>query len=314
MKSIVIATRGSRLALWQAEHIKARIEAQHPDTTVSLSVIKTKGDIILDVPLAKVGGKGLFVKEIEEELLEGRADLAVHSMKDVPMELPTGLVLGCIPEREVPTDSFLSVQHASLAALPKGSHVGTSSLRRQAQLLALRPDLRISSLRGNVDTRLRKLLENQFDAIILATAGLKRLKLTAPLMDILGPPAFLPAVGQGALGIECHSDRQDLLELLSFMEHPATRTCVEAERGFLAGLEGGCQVPIAGYATMTDANNFSLEGFVAHVDGTRPLRQTITGTANQARQRGFDLAGKLLDAGAREILACVYAATGQQHA
>lgn len=230
------------------------------------------------------------------------------------MELPTGLVLGCIPEREVPTDSFLSVQYANLAALPKGSHVGTSSLRRQAQLLALRPDLRISSLRGNVDTRLRKLLENQFDAIILATAGLKRLELTAPLMDILGPPAFLPAVGQGALGIECHSHRQDILELLSFMEHPATRTCVEAERGFLAGLEGGCQVPIAGYATMTDANTFSLEGFVAHVDGTNPLRQTITGTANQARQRGFDLADKLLDAGAREILACVYAATGQQHA
>lgn len=319
MQNIVIATRGSQLALWQAHHIKDSLEKHHSGLQVELSVIKTKGDIILDVPLAKVGGKGLFVKEIEEALLEGKADLAVHSMKDVPMELPAGLVLGCIPEREVPTDSFLSVHFGSLKDLPQGSHVGTSSLRRQAQLLAMRPDLRISSLRGNVDTRLRKLLEGQYDAIILATSGLKRLGLTAPVMEILGPPTFLPAVGQGALGIECRSDRQDIIDLLSFMEHPATRICVEAERGFLAGLQGGCQVPIAGHAVMqpsasgADASgHFTLEGFVAYVDGTHVLRQHAQGCATQARQCGLALAQSMMDAGAQEILAQVYADTAAQ--
>lgn len=312
MKNVIIATRGSQLALWQANHIKACLEKRHAGLQVKLSTIKTKGDIILDVPLAKVGGKGLFVKEIEEALLEGRADLAVHSMKDVPMELPAGLVLGCIPEREVPTDSLLSVHFGSLKDLPQGSHIGTSSLRRQAQLLALRPDLRISSLRGNVDTRLRKLLEGQYDAIILATSGLKRLGLTAPVMEILGPPAFLPAVGQGALGIECRSDRQDIIDLLAFMEHPATRICVEAERGFLAGLQGGCQVPIAGYATMDDAARFHLEGFVAHVDGSHALRQRTQGNAAQARQCGLELAQSMMNAGAQQILAHVYADSALQ--
>lgn len=312
MKTIVIATRGSRLALWQAHHIKDRLEARYADMRVELSVIKTKGDIILDVPLAKVGGKGLFVKEIEEALLNNSADIAVHSMKDVPMELPAGLVLGCIPERETPSDSFLSVNFANITALPQGSHVGTSSLRRQAQLLALRPDLRISSLRGNVDTRLRKLIEGQYDAIILATSGLKRLDLTAPVMDIMGPPAFMPAVGQGALGIECRSDRQDLLDMLAFMDHPATRICVEAERGFLAGLQGGCQVPIAGHAIMRDETNFTLEGLVAHIDGSKVLRQRINGKADTARQSGLDLAQSMLNTGAQRILNAVYAALEQE--
>lgn len=312
MKNIVIATRGSQLALWQAHHIKECLEGHHADVRVSLCVIKTKGDIILDVPLAKVGGKGLFVKEIEEALLNGSADLAVHSMKDVPMELPEGLVLGCIPQRETPTDSFLSVQYGSLDELPQGARLGTSSLRRQAQVLALRPDVQVSSLRGNVDTRLRKLTSGDYDAIILASSGLKRLGLSAPRMEILAPPAFLPAVGQGALGIECRSDRQDILDLLSFLEDSATRLCVEAERGFLAGLQGGCQVPIAGHARLDSAGNFSLEGFVAHVDGTGPLRQRIDDskaplTAALARQRGLDLAQSMIEGGAKIILDQVYA-------
>lgn len=309
MKNVTIATRGSRLALWQAEHVKACLEAAHPGLRVELSVIKTRGDIILDVPLAKVGGKGLFVKEIEEALLDGRADLAVHSMKDVPMELPEGLTLGCVPERETPADMFLSVTVPCLEKLPSGAHVGTSSLRRQAQLLALRPDLRISSLRGNVDTRLRKLQEGMYDAIILAAAGLRRLNLDAPVMESLSPSVFMPAVGQGALGIECRADRTDLLELLSFFEHPATRVCVEAERGFLAGLDGGCQVPIAGHAVMTGSETFHLEGLVGEVDGSQILRKSVTGVAAEARQKGLELARQVLRSGADAILARLYAAS-----
>lgn len=208
MEKLVIATRGSRLALWQANHVKDSLEAVHPGLAVELNIIKTKGDIILDVPLAKVGGKGLFVKEIEEALLSGAADIAVHSMKDVPMELPEGLILGIVPEREDPTDLFLSVDYDSLENLPAGAVVGTSSLRRQAQVLAQRPDLEVVSLRGNVDTRLRKLTEGQFAAIIMATAGMKRLGLSVPKECPLAPPAFIPAVGQGALGIEFREDRK----------------------------------------------------------------------------------------------------------
>lgn len=307
-KSLVIATRGSQLALWQAEHVKSRLLALDPELRIDLSIIKTKGDIIQDVPLAKVGGKGLFVKEIEEALLDGSADLAVHSMKDVPMELPEGLVLGCVPQRETPADTLLSVQYASLEALPQGAHVGTSSLRRQAQLLALRPDLRISSLRGNVDTRLRKLMEGQYDAIILAGAGLNRLGLSAPHMQALDPNVFLPAVGQGALGIECRADRQDILDMLAFFEHRPTRICVEAERGFLAGLEGGCQVPIAGHAIMDDENSFTLCGLVAETDGSVVLRQSLSGSASDARATGQTLARQLRESGAGDILARVYAA------
>lgn len=311
MKKLTIATRGSRLALWQAQHIKTRLETSCSALEVTLQVIKTKGDIILDVPLAKVGGKGLFVKEIEEALLSGAADLAVHSMKDVPMELPAGLILGIVPEREDPSDLFLSVEYDSLESLPAGATVGTSSLRRQAQVLAIRPDLKVVSLRGNVDTRLRKLLEGQFAAIIMAAAGIKRLGLTVPRQTPLAPPAFMPAAGQGALGIEFLEDRKDLIELLAFMEHAPTRTCVEAERGLLAGLNGGCQVPIAGHAVLLPSEDagvprFHLEGLVAEEDGSRIIRDSLEGTALSARETGLALARRLLDAGAKGILDTMY--------
>lgn len=304
--SLVIATRGSRLALWQAEHVKSRLQALQPGLAVELNVIKTRGDIILDVPLSKVGGKGLFVKEIEEALLDGRADLAVHSIKDVPMELPRGLILGCVPPREACTDCFLSARYDGVDALPRGARVGTSSLRRQAQLLAMRPDLHIESLRGNVDTRLRKLHENVYDAIILASAGLKRLGLSAPFMRPLAPESFLPAVGQGALGIECREDDYDLFTLLALLEDGPTRVCVEAERGFLAGLEGGCQVPIAGHARLLDEETLSLEGLIAEVDGSHILRGEKSGPTCSARQLGLDLAVELLGKGGRAILAKLY--------
>ena len=274
---------------------------------MELNVIKTKGDIILDVPLAKVGGKGLFVKEIEEALLSGAADIAVHSMKDVPMELPEGLVLGIVPEREDPTDLFLSVKYESLEDLPAGAVVGTSSLRRQAQVLALRPDLKVESLRGNVDTRLRKLSEGQFAAIVMATAGMKRLGLSMPKERPLTPPAFVPAVGQGALGIEFRADRKDLADMMAFMEHRPTRVCVEAERGLLAGLDGGCQVPIAGHAEMLDADTFELEGLVGEVDGSAIIRRKVTGRADEARAVGLALARAIAEDGGAEILAKVYA-------
>ncbi len=304
--TLTIATRGSRLALWQAEHIKSCLQAIAPELEIRLNVIKTKGDIILDVPLAKVGGKGLFVKEIEEALLNGEADLAVHSMKDVPMELPQGLLLGCVPPRENPTDCLLSCQYGSVAALPQNACVGTSSLRRQAQLLAQRPDLRIESLRGNVDTRLRKLRDGVYDAIVLASAGLNRLELTAPCMHSLDPQVFLPAVGQGALGIECREDDYDLFALLAQLEDTPTRVCVEAERGFLAGLEGGCQVPIAGHARLLDDDTLCLEGLVAEVDGSRILRAQKQGHTSQARQWGLELASEILDQGGRAILEKLY--------
>ncbi len=304
--TLTIATRGSRLALWQAEHIKSCLQAIAPELEIRLNVIKTKGDIILDVPLAKVGGKGLFVKEIEEALLNGEADLAVHSMKDVPMELPQGLLLGCVPPRENPTDCLLSCQYGSVAALPQNACVGTSSLRRQAQLLAQRPDLRIESLRGNVDTRLRKLREGVYDAIVLASAGLNRLELTAPCMHSLDPQVFLPAVGQGALGIECREDDYDLFALLAQLEDTPTRVCVEAERGFLAGLDGGCQVPIAGHARLLDDDTLCLEGLVAEVDGSRILRAQKQGHTSQARQWGLELASEILDQGGRAILEKLY--------
>ncbi len=304
--TLTIATRGSRLALWQAEHIKSCLQAIAPELEIRLNVIKTKGDIILDVPLAKVGGKGLFVKEIEEALLNGEADLAVHSMKDVPMELPQGLLLGCVPPRENPTDCLLSCQYGSVAALPQNACVGTSSLRRQAQLLAQRPDLRIESLRGNVDTRLRKLREGVYDAIVLASAGLNRLELTAPCMHSLDPQVFLPAGGQGALGIECREDDYDLFALLAQLEDTPTRVCVEAERGFLAGLEGGCQVPIAGHARLLDDDTLCLEGLVAEVDGSRILRAQKQGHTSQARQWGLELASEILDQGGRAILEKLY--------
>ena len=305
MKKLTIATRGSKLALWQAEHVKALLENEHPGIQVELLKIKTTGDKILDVPLAKVGGKGLFVKEIEEALLDGRADLAVHSMKDVPVELPEGLMLGIIPERENFTDTLLSVHFDGLSELPKGAKVGTSSLRRKSQLLLLRPDLDIQDLRGNVDTRLRKLTEGQFDAIVMATAGLKRLGLSAPKQQILGPPEFLPAVAQGSLGIEYHQDRKDVAKALAFLDHADSRICVLAERGFLTGLEGGCQVPIAAHAEL-DGDTVTLTGFVADLEAKHIVLRQTSGPARDAFDLGLALAQEVLDAGGKEILDEVY--------
>ncbi|MDY7000653.1 MAG: hydroxymethylbilane synthase [Thermodesulfobacteriota bacterium] len=305
MKKLTIATRGSKLALWQAEHVKALLEKEYPGIEVELLKIKTTGDKILDVPLAKVGGKGLFVKEIEEALLDGRADLAVHSMKDVPVELPEGLMLGIIPEREDFTDTLLSVNFNGLAELPKGAKVGTSSLRRKSQLLLLRPDLDIQDLRGNVDTRLRKLNEGQFDAIVMATAGLKRLGLSAPKHQILGPPQFLPAVAQGALGIEYHKDREDVAKALAFLDHPESRISVMAERGFLTGLEGGCQVPIAAHASL-NGDTVTLTGFVADLEASHIVHRQTKGPASKAFDLGLALAQEVLDAGGKAILDEVY--------
>lgn len=301
MKTLRIATRGSALALWQAEHIRDTLLAKDADLCVILTIIKTKGDIIQDVPLAKVGGKGLFVKEIEEALLSGEADLAVHSMKDVPMDLPEGLVLAAIPEREDPADMLLSVDFDGLAALPKGARVGTCSLRRQAQLLMLRPDLKIENLRGNVDTRLRKLMEGQFEAIVMAAAGLARLGLSAPHMSRLAPPNFLPAVGQGALGIECLAERADLMALLATLDHPFTRVCTLAERAFSRALNGGCQAPIAGHATLC-GELLHMEGLVASLDGTQVVRHTLSAQPDDAEALGTALAQHLLNNGARPLL------------
>ncbi len=305
MEKLIIATRGSKLALWQAEHIKALLEKEHPGIRVELLKIKTTGDKILDVPLAKVGGKGLFVKEIEEALLDGRADLAVHSMKDVPVDLPQGLMLGIIPKREDFTDTLLSVHFSGLAELPQKAKVGTSSLRRKSQLLMLRPDLDIQDLRGNVDTRLRKLTEGRFDAIIMATAGLKRLNLSAPKQQVLGPPRFLPAVAQGALGIEYHKDRKDVAKALAFLDHADSRTCVLAERGFLTGLDGGCQVPIAAHAGL-DGDTVTLTGFVADLEAKHIVLRQTSGPANKAFDLGLALADDVLASGGKEILDEVY--------
>lgn len=305
MRKITIATRGSKLALWQANHISDLLREEYPGIEVQLLKIKTKGDIILDVPLAKVGGKGLFVKEIEEALLDGRADLAVHSMKDVPTELPEGLEVGIIPPREAETDTLLSVKYDSLKDLPAGAIVGTSSLRRQSQVLALRDDLKIESLRGNLDTRVRKLLDGEFDAIVVATAGLNRLGLSAPKSEILGPPTFLPAVAQGALGIEYRIEDTEIQDILAFLHDGITARQVKAERGFLTGLDGGCQVPIAAWSQL-DGDQVKLTGFVADIDGSSPIRIEKTGHADKAWEIGTALAEEVLAAGGKEILDRVY--------
>lgn len=301
-QTITIATRGSKLALWQAEYVRNRILEHHRNLAVNLLVLKTRGDIILDVPLAKVGGKGLFVKEIEEALLNGSADIAVHSMKDVPMCLPDGLVIGVMPQRGDPYDVFVSERHPNLESLPCGAVVGTSSLRRQAQLLAVRPDLEVVSLRGNVDTRMRKLKDGLFDAIVMAASGLERLGILGAHMSVLAPPMFFPAAGQGALGIEFLNSRADLYELLHFMEDRQTRVCVEAERGFLAGLDGGCQVPIAAYARMTEEDGFILDGLVASIDGTTIIKEQICGVSALAREAGLALARTCISKGAGKLL------------
>ncbi|NNH26349.1 hydroxymethylbilane synthase [Acinetobacter terrestris] len=305
MKILKIATRQSPLALWQAEHIRARLEALHADLKVELVTFVTQGDKILDTPLAKIGGKGLFVKELEAALLDGRADLAVHSMKDVPMALPEGLSLAVICEREDPLDAFVSNTYHSFDELPQGAKVGTSSLRRKTQILKQRPDLKIIDLRGNVGTRLSKLDSGLYDAIILASAGLKRLGLAERIRHTLQPEISLPAVGQGALGLECRATDQGVLDLILPLLHAETDVCVRAERAFNAYLEGGCQVPIAGYATLNQGQ-LHIEGRVGSVDGVTLLKVQLSGAPEQAEQLGVSLAQKLLEQGAGDLLKALY--------
>ena len=305
MKTLKIATRQSPLALWQAEHIRSRLNALYPDLTVELVKFVTQGDKILDTPLAKIGGKGLFVKELEAALLDGRADLAVHSMKDVPMHLPDGLTLAVICEREDPLDAFVSNHYQSFDELPQGAKVGTSSLRRKCQILQIRSDLEIIDLRGNVGTRLSKLDDGLYDAIILASAGLKRLGLADRIRHCLAPVLSLPAVGQGALGLECRADDVELLKIIQPLQHEETSICVRAERAFNAYLEGGCQVPIAGYATLAN-DQLSIEGRVGSVDGKTLLKQRLIGTSEDAEQLGEQLAQCLLEQGAGELLKALY--------
>jgi len=298
---VTIGTRGSKLALWQANWVKAHLEDLHKDIRVTLTIIKTKGDKILDVPLAKVGGKGLFVKEIEEALLDGRVDIAVHSMKDMPAEIPAGLTIGAIPEREVPVDVLIARMGRPLKQLGPAPRIGTSSLRRAAQLRHARPDVIITPLRGNLDTRLRKLAEEKLDAIVLAAAGVKRLGLAERITEYLSPEVMLPAVGQGALCLETRSDDPLITPLMAPLNHPATRWAVLAERAFLTRLEGGCQVPIAGHAVL-DGHHLSMTGLVADVEGRTVVRQTLDGPAENAETIGLTLAERLLEQGARSIL------------
>jgi len=300
-----IATRQSPLALWQAHYVKQRLMACHPGLTVELVPLVTRGDVILDTPLAKVGGKGLFVKELEMALIEHRADLAVHSMKDVPVEFPKGLGLVTICEREDPRDAFVSNNYDSLDALPAGSIVGTSSLRRQCQLAERRPDLEIRSLRGNVGTRLGKLDKGEYDAIILAVAGLKRLALEDRIRMALPPELSLPAVGQGAVGIECRLDDTRTHALLAPLNHADTALRVKAERAMNMRLEGGCQVPIGSYAELVDGEIW-LRALVGAPDGTVMIRGERRGKPEEAEQLGISLADELLANGAREILTEVY--------
>ena len=304
-KQIRIGTRASALALWQAEWVKSELEKKYPGMTVTLTKIKTTGDKILDVPLAKVGGKGLFVKEIEEAMLGNEIDIAVHSMKDVPTFFPDGLHLGAITKREDARDALLTRNNVKFNALPKGANVGTSSLRRQAQLMSVRPDFVIHQLRGNVDTRLRKLKEGQYDAIILAAAGVKRLGLAENVSEYIDPEISLPAIGQGALGIECRVDDRELNDLIAFFNHADSRTCVTGERALLRRLEGGCQVPIACYGEMKNGK-LKLTGLVGSVDGKRIIKDTIEGEPGNADKLGVTLAEKLLSQGADVILREVY--------
>ncbi len=304
-KLIKIGTRKSLLAMTQSTWIKGLIEKQYPDVTVELVKIVTQGDKILDVPLAKVGGKGLFVKELEEAMLKNEVDIAVHSMKDVPAELPDGLTLGIITKRENPFDAFISKKYGSLAELPQGATVGTSSLRRKAQLSKLRPDLVIEDLRGNIDTRLRKLEEGRYDAIILASAGINRLGMTDKITSCFTAAEMLPAVAQGAVGIELRSKDKDLLKALSFMDHRETSIAVRAERAFLTRLEGGCQVPIAGFAEV-NGDYVTLTGLVAAIDGSKIIKKTATGSPDEAEAMGKGLAEEILAMGGKEILGEVY--------
>ncbi len=302
---IRIATRKSPLALWQAEHVASRLRAAYPGLQVEMVKIVTRGDKLLDAPLAKIGGKGLFVKELEQGLLEGTADLAVHSMKDVPAELPKGLHLAAILAREDPRDAFVSERHASLAQLPSRARIGTSSLRRQCQLKFRFPDCEMVNLRGNVGTRLDKLVSEGYDAVILAAAGLKRLGLSHRITEHLAPEASLPACGQGAISIECRRDDIRVNSLLEVLHDVPTMWCVSAERAFSKRLNGGCQVPIAGYAELS-GDRLRLRGLVGRPDGSQIVRGEIEGPAENAGDMGIALAEDLLVRGADRILAQLF--------
>lgn len=299
--TITIGTRASKLALWQAEYIAAEIEKHH-GCRVGLRKMTTKGDRILDAPLAKIGGKGLFTKELEQAMLAGEIDLAVHSLKDMPTEVPEGLVIGAITQRLDAGDAFVSVHYRSMEDLPQGARVGTSSLRRRAQLLAVRPDLTILDLRGNVNTRLAKLDAGEFDAIVLAAAGLKRLGLGERIRTILPRAMILPAVGQGALAIECRADDGRIQEMIDFLRDTEMTAAATAERAFLRRVEGGCQIPVGVYAEVGEGNVLHVEAMIASIDGMRVCRSRSMGTPAEAEKIGIALAEELLDVGGREIL------------
>ncbi len=304
---IVIATRKSPLALWQAQHVADRIRAQHPALSIELLAMTTEGDRRLGASLAQVGGKGLFVKELEQALKTGHADVAVHSMKDVPMQLATGFTIAAITAREDPRDAFVSDRFKCLEELPAGSRVGTSSLRRESQLRARNPRLEVAPLRGNVQTRLRKLDEGQFDAVILAAAGLKRLGLESRITRLLEPEESLPAAGQGALGVECRAERNDLIALVAGLDDRQTRWCVEAERALSRALAGSCNVPLGAYASW-EARHVRLRGLVAAPDGSRLIRDELRGSADETPEElGQRLAHSLAAQGAGEILAALQA-------
>jgi hydroxymethylbilane synthase len=296
-----IATRKSPLALWQTNHVRDALISIHPELQVEVMEMSTKGDKILDTPLAKIGGKGLFVKELESSLIEERADIAVHSMKDVPVELPKDLAIFVIMRREDPYDAFVSNHYLNLAALPKGAIMGTSSLRRQSQLLALRPDLQIRSLRGNVGTRLNKLDKGEYDAIVLAAAGLKRLNMAERIREVLKPDVMLPSIGQGAIGIESRRDDAETLELITPLNDFPTQQRVMAERALNECLDGGCQVPIAGFAQI-DTYGLAVQGLVGDLEGRQVLRSHIHGPVELAEVLGTKLGEELLAKGAAQIL------------
>ena len=296
-----IGTRGSKLALWQAGWVKSILEKKFPPIQIELILIKTQGDKILDVPLAKVGGKGLFVKEIEQALLARRIDIAVHSMKDMPADIPQGLCIGAIPARENPLDVFISPNGARFNEMAAGSVIGTSSLRRSAQLRHARPDMVVQPVRGNLDTRLKKLESENFDALVLAAAGVKRLNLEHRITEYLDPELMLPAIGQGALCIEIRKDDPTVGPLMAALDHAPTRAAVAGERAFLNRLEGGCQVPIAGHGRIRE-NQFILTGLVAELDGSRVIKAQKSGPPDSSETSGIELAEELLARGADEIL------------
>jgi len=306
-KTLRIATRKSPLAMWQAEFVKAELENFHPELEIILLPMSTKGDKILDVPLAKIGGKGLFTKELEDRMMDGEADIAVHSMKDVPMELPEGFALGAILERHAPTDAFVSNNFASFDELPQGAILGTSSLRRKAQLMAVRPDLDVRDLRGNVGTRLGKLDAGEYDAIVLATSGLMRLELDERIRHEITPEICLPAVTQGTLGIEYFEKDKETLAIIRVLNHDDTEIRTFAERGMNHRLEGGCQVPIGVFAELEGEDEISIRGLVGSVNGETILKASIKGKRSDAKKLGTALAEDLLGQGAKAILDEVYA-------